>query len=495
MDLKQFKPKAFFIMTAYNTEKYIEEAINSILNQSEPNFIFFLRDNGSTDKTKEICQKYAQIDNRIILFRNEINRKFSEEEVKDYDDNIKSCIEAGAEYFTVLDSDDFYHKDFLKETYALAKKHNADMVVCGSAFVDESGTKVLGNRIPPNLIIKDKRISEDNFIHLYGSLRPLWGKLYSSKIHNNYKSIMRSRPKDFYNGFDTFIILTLMNEINTFISVNKVLHTYRVRKSSLYHGHIDKHRIKEGDILFQKGVKFAKTYNAYSQKTKIFLYSVYFNHIKDLISIVRTSTMSAKDKIEYITAIADERLFYYSSRIFNDVEPFLFDSLAIILKNLSPIERARAEKYYIVRYYDYHITQNTDKQSEALLLSVYCDELNVCNWGGSRWQGINKRNKDYLISTVNNVITLKHDLAKKEMIEAIDSNKWDKAIDNLSFLVEELPLSMDTLYFQMYIFYDFDDLENAIRISNIANVFYGNDEEINSLISLINTHRDDEQNT
>ncbi|NMB97498.1 MAG: glycosyltransferase family 2 protein, partial [Clostridiaceae bacterium] len=104
MDLKQFKPKAFFIMTAYNTEKYIEEAINSILNQSEPNFIFFLRDNGSTDKTKEICQKYAQIDNRIILFRNEINRKFSEEEVKDYDDNIKSCIEAGAEYFTVLDS-------------------------------------------------------------------------------------------------------------------------------------------------------------------------------------------------------------------------------------------------------------------------------------------------------------------------------------------------------------------------------------------------------
>jgi glycosyltransferase involved in cell wall biosynthesis len=486
MDLKQFKPKAFFVMRAYNAERYIEEAIDSILNQSEANFLFLLQDNGSTDRTKEICKEYAKRDSRILLYRNEINGMRTEKEIKDYDDKIKICMDAGAEYFAILDSDDFYHKDFLRITYSVAKEQDADMVVCGSTFIDETGIKMIGNRIPPNLIIKDKRISEDDFINLYGSLRPVWGKLYSCKIYNNFINISNSKPKKLHSGTDTFIILTLMNEINTFISVNKVLHTYRVRKTSTYHSDIDKYRIKEGDILFQKGVMFAEVYNAYSQKTKIFLYSVYFNHIKDLISIVCTSTMSAKDKIEYITAIADERLFYYSSRIFNDVEPFLFNSLAIILKNLSPIERARAEGYYIVRYYNYHFNQNEDKQSEALLLSVYCDELNICGWGSSRWQGISKTNKDYLISTVNNEIITKHNLAKNEMIEAIESNNWDKAIDKLSFLTEELPLSIDTLYFQMYIFYNFNDLENAIRISNIANIFYGNDEEISNIISIIN---------
>lgn len=488
MDLIKYKPKAFFIMTAYNSEKYIEEAINSILNQSEQNFLFFLQDNGSTDRTKEICEKYAKLDGRIILYRNEINRKLTKVEVKDYDEKIKVCLESGAEYFAILDSDDFYHKDFLKTTYEIANEKNADMVVCGSNFVDETGIKVLGNRIPPKLTVKDKQIYEDDFMSLYGSLRPVWGKLYSCRIYNKYINISRSRPKELQNGIDTFIILTLMNEINTFISVNKVFHTYRVRKTSIYHSDLDKYRIKEGDILFQKGVKFSKNYNTYTDKVIKFLISVYIHHIKDLIDIVCSSTMSVKNKLDYLTVVANEQLFYSISQVFSDVEQLIFTALKVILDNVSHVERARAENYYIVRYYDYNCNQNTGIQSEVLLLSVYCDELNECGWGEAKWKGISKNNKDYLISTVNNVLTPEHNLAKKEMLEAIDNNDWDKAIDNLALLVEELPLSIDSLYFQMYIFYRFNDLENAIRISNIANVFYGNNDEIMNLINIINKY-------
>lgn len=490
MEQIKLKPKAFFIMRAYNAENYIEEAIDSILSQSEENFLFFLQDNGSTDRTKEICERYAKLDDRIILSRNEINFKPTVDERKDYDNKLKLCIDSGAEYFAVLDSDDLYYKDFLKETYALAKKHNADMVVCGSTFVDETGTKIIGNRIPPKLIVKEKQIAENDFMKLYGTLRPVWGKLYSCRIFSNYINISNSRPKEMQSGTDTFVILNLMNEIDIFISVNKVLHTYRVRQTSTYHSDIDKCRIKEGEILFQKGVEFAKIYNTYTDKIIKFLFGVYFHHIKDLIDIVCTSKMSTKNKLDYLTSIANEQLFYSMSQIFSDVEPIVFNSLDIILKELSPIERVKAEKYYMVRYYNHHLNQNADKQSKALLLSIYCDELNECGWGSSIWNGISKNNKDYLISTVNNEVTQEHNLAKKEMIEAIDNNDWEKAIDNLSFLVEELPLSIDTLYFHMYIFYTFNDLENAIRISNIANVFYSNDEDINNIINIINKNAD-----
>ena len=48
------------IMTAYNTEQYIDEAIQSILNQSYTNFEFIIIDDGSTDHTLDIIMKYAR---------------------------------------------------------------------------------------------------------------------------------------------------------------------------------------------------------------------------------------------------------------------------------------------------------------------------------------------------------------------------------------------------------------------------------------------------
>lgn len=60
-------------MPAYNAEKYIGEAIESILNQTFKDFEFIIIDDYSTDKTWEIIQDYAKKDSRIIAFKNEKN--------------------------------------------------------------------------------------------------------------------------------------------------------------------------------------------------------------------------------------------------------------------------------------------------------------------------------------------------------------------------------------------------------------------------------------
>lgn len=65
------------IMPTYNVEKYVGEAIASILNQTYENFEFIIVDDCSTDSTYEICKKYANQDSRIKLYKNSENLKIS----------------------------------------------------------------------------------------------------------------------------------------------------------------------------------------------------------------------------------------------------------------------------------------------------------------------------------------------------------------------------------------------------------------------------------
>lgn len=66
-------PKVSVLMPAYNSEKYIVEAIESILNQTFTDFEFIIIDDCSTDKTWEIIQKYSKNDKRILAIKNEKN--------------------------------------------------------------------------------------------------------------------------------------------------------------------------------------------------------------------------------------------------------------------------------------------------------------------------------------------------------------------------------------------------------------------------------------
>jgi len=119
-------PKISVLMPAYNAEKYIGEAIESILNQTFKDFEFIVIDDCSTDKTWEIIQKYAANDLRIRFFKNEKNLKLS----LTLNKGIDLCR---SQYVARMDADDFSYPDRLEKQYNFME-NNPEVGISGGSM-------------------------------------------------------------------------------------------------------------------------------------------------------------------------------------------------------------------------------------------------------------------------------------------------------------------------------------------------------------------------
>lgn len=97
--LKNNKPLVSVLMTAFNREKYIAEAMESVLMSYYTNFELIVVDDCSIDNTVQIAKKYEQIDSRVKVYINETN-------LGDYPNRNKAASYATGKYIKYLDSDD-----------------------------------------------------------------------------------------------------------------------------------------------------------------------------------------------------------------------------------------------------------------------------------------------------------------------------------------------------------------------------------------------------
>ena len=117
------------IVPVYNAEKYLRETIRSILNQDFCDFELLLINDGSKDKSLEICNEVAQKHPQIRVF----NQKNSGVSAA----RNKGLLEAKGEYIAFVDADDLLEADMLGVLYRCAKEYNADVVSCGAGLVED----------------------------------------------------------------------------------------------------------------------------------------------------------------------------------------------------------------------------------------------------------------------------------------------------------------------------------------------------------------------
>ena len=120
------------IMAAYNAEKTIGFAIESVLKQTYKKFELIIIDGGSVDNTESIVKEYSNRDPRIKLIRNSSNSGVSF--------SRKAALDnSSGDWIAILDSDDAWMPEKLKEQIDLQLKTNADIVYTGVSYIDESG--------------------------------------------------------------------------------------------------------------------------------------------------------------------------------------------------------------------------------------------------------------------------------------------------------------------------------------------------------------------
>lgn len=118
------------IITTYNSEKYIEKAITSVLNQVRKPDEIIISDDNSTDNTIDICSKYIP-DVRII-----VNRAGPSGYISAYNFALNIGVD---EYLTILHYDDYLHQDFLMNVEQAFEKHpNCRFLYVGCNYVDQN---------------------------------------------------------------------------------------------------------------------------------------------------------------------------------------------------------------------------------------------------------------------------------------------------------------------------------------------------------------------
>lgn len=125
------KPAVSIVVPVYNVEAYLEKCLDSLVNQNFDNYEVIIVNDGSTDKSKEIAQRYENKYSNVVLI---------DQKNKGLGGARNTGIEAvKGEYILFVDSDDYIHPDTLKLAYDEANKKQADIVVFGFTIISESG--------------------------------------------------------------------------------------------------------------------------------------------------------------------------------------------------------------------------------------------------------------------------------------------------------------------------------------------------------------------
>ena len=174
------------IVPIYNVEKYLDRCIQSVLNQSYENLEIILVDDGSPDRSSEICDEYRKSDQRIIVVHKE-NGGLS-------DARNAGLILAKGKYIIFLDSDDYIEHTMVEDAVTVLEKNDSDIVIWGyyADFVDEDENLISSKTINPSIsgnYLKSDFYEVTITNEIIGILGYAWNKMYKKSLllNNDFK--------------------------------------------------------------------------------------------------------------------------------------------------------------------------------------------------------------------------------------------------------------------------------------------------------------------
>lgn len=305
--------KISVILSVYNVEKYLNECIDSILNQTFKDFELICINDSSTDRSLDILNDYAAKDSRVKVFTQPNGGLSSTRNL-----GMKYAV---GEYLMFLDSDDYFDTTLLEKLYTKASNYNADFVVTSYKFYDDSTKEITDKKSQINKnFLPDKEVfCIDDMQQCKFSFLPMapWTKMYKKDfIFNN--GLLFQDIKSCTDVFFTYATTALAKRI---CIVDENLIFYRINRV----GSITSKRGDKAQNII-KAYLYTKEFfekNSLWQKYNAELKNAFVGCFKNEIKNIETKEHLKSFKKSMKKELALEDYNYFCTKLFNPVKTIL----------------------------------------------------------------------------------------------------------------------------------------------------------------------------
>ena len=291
--------KISVIIPVFNTEKYIEKCINSILSQSFSDIEVICINDGSTDSSLEILSQYLSKDSRVKII-NQNNQGAG------YSRNI-GIENASGEYLAFIDADDWIDEYFLEKAYSAAKKYDADIVETTQSYnvYSDNDIKLFNKKKAKGFIANGTYFRRD----------VIWDKIYRTDF-------IRKNKITFPNGLchnDAYFLLQSLYYKANIVQDNEAIYWHnKANETSIRFKPSDEKLLSQLDMFILE-IEFLNTH--------FFLYDDYKHNYNKLLR-------TAKRKRKYIKN--DENKVCYDNKLKEiiSLNKYPYSKLQMFIKKL-----------------------------------------------------------------------------------------------------------------------------------------------------------------
>lgn len=235
--------KVSIIMPVYNAERYLREAIESVLRQTYTNFELLLINDRSSDNSVAICKEYDEKDPRIVLLEND-----TETHGPGPTRNI-GLDHASGEYILFLDADDWLEDRLLQCAVDRMQETNADIVQFGVIYERSDGSHSEPLYWKGKQLLTRDEIKNDIITFWQNRCDSLWMHLFRRE------PIRKIRFNDAINGEDQCYVMDAMCDAEKIAYIPEAFYHYRYVEGSTSHRWI-KNTIECREIIWNHQKKF-----------------------------------------------------------------------------------------------------------------------------------------------------------------------------------------------------------------------------------------------
>ena len=322
------------VVPIYNVEKYIDNCIQTIINQTYKKLQIILVDDGSTDNCPKICDKYKAQDDRIEVIHKK-NGGLS-------DARNAGIEKAKGKFVCFIDSDDFISYEYIEKLYKLIIKNNADISVSNFKRVQEFNEEYLKEEKEKSTeeIYNGKQMIE-NIYHkkLYVQSTVAWNKMYKTDL---FKEIKFPYGKLHEDEFTTYKLYYNCKKI---VMTSEILYYYRYVPDSIMNKKFNKKRL-DGIKALEERLEFFK------EKKEEKLYNLTLVRYLIVIMIHYTNCKKFLENSKEIQKDLKNKYKEHYKKVLRLPECTKQDKLKIILFRISP------SLYYRMRTYSKKVTSD-----------------------------------------------------------------------------------------------------------------------------------------